>query len=82
MTDYATRIHCHLEHYYCEHYGKLPEAIFMSYRLYRELAVSLADIMIYSTPNGTVETFHHVPIRVYSSDKFEYYLAESGGEFD
>lgn len=82
MTDYATRIHWHLEHYYCEHYGKLPQAIFMSARLYYTLAASLTDIMIYDTPDGTVEMFHRVPIRVYHSDKLEYYLAESGGEFD
>lgn len=82
MTDYATRIHMHLEHYHCEHYGKLPEAIFMSAELAYILSADYKNFMFYNTPDGQVCTFHRVPVKIYSSKKLEYYLAESGGEFD
>ena len=82
MTDYATRIHWHLDHYYCEHYGELPEAIFMSAKLFCILSADYKNFMLYDTPDGQVYMFRRVPVKVYSSDKLEYYLAESGGEFD
>ena len=82
MTDYATRIHLHLEQYHCNHYGKLPKVIFISARLYSMLAANPENITFYNTADGIVAMFHHIPLRVYSSDKLEYYFVESGGEFN
>jgi hypothetical protein len=72
----------HLEHYHCEHYGKLPEVIFMSSKLFYILGADYMNFMLYDTPDGQVYMFHRVPVKVYSSDKLEYYLVESGGGFD
>lgn len=82
METYANRIHWHLEHYHCEHYGKLPEAIFMSSELFYRLCADHMNFMLYDTPDGQVYMFHRVPVKVYRSDKLEYYLAESCVEFD
>lgn len=80
MTDYATRIHWHLEQYCAEHYGKYPEVIFMSRKLLWEIYFS--DIMYHNVSGELTYVFHGIPAKIYISDKLEYYFAESGCEFD
>ena len=80
METYANRIHMHIEHYHCEHYGKLPEVIFMSRELFYRLGDK--DILAYHTQDGIIYMFHRVPIKLYNSSKLEYYLAESGAELN
>lgn len=83
MIDYAARIHMHLQQYHLNHFGKLPEVIFMSSELFYML-VSGDDnhIELYNKPDGFIATFHRVPIKLYESSKLEYYLVESSGKFD
>lgn len=82
MTDYSNRIHFDLVQYHCRHYGRLPKFIFMSSELFYRLVARPDDLQYYYTHDETVAMFHHVPVRVYSSGKLEYYFVESGGEFD
>lgn len=82
METYVNRIHMHLEHYVCEHYGKCPKVIFMSTELFYRLSVYDNAIAEYFIPDGAVYMFHGVPIKVYYSSNPEYYFAESGGELD
>lgn len=81
MIDYAERIQMDLYRYHYDHNNKLPEAIFMSDKL-APIVLLDSSVMLYNTPNGVVCTFHTVPVQIYSSDKLEYYLAESGRVLD
>lgn len=79
METYANRIHMHLEYYYCEHYGKLPEVIFMSSELFHRL---YNDIVFYDTKDGEIATFHRVPVKIYHSHELEYHFVERSGKLD
>lgn len=66
--------------YNCD-YGKLPEAIFMSVKLFNIISANY-DLKVYDTPNGIVNMYHGIPIKLYYSDKPGYYLVASGHEFE
>ena len=80
FDEYVDRICINIERYYVEHHSKLPEIIFMSYELFSLLRYNYYGIVTYNTADGPIDTFYRIPIKVYSSNKIEYYLAESGGE--
>lgn len=80
FDKYVDRICMNIERFYVEHHSRLPEIIFMSYELFCLLSYNNYGIVTYDTADGSIDTFHRVPIKVYNSNKIEYYLAESGGE--
>lgn len=60
-------------------YNKSPIAIFMSYGLYCILVACYPYNFACSKYKDAV--FCGIPVKIYNSDKMEYYLAESGFEF-
>ena len=76
--DYSRQIMREVD--YFEHaYNKSPSAIFMSYGLYRILVFCYPYNFALSKSQDFM--FFGVPVKVYNSDKIEFYLAESGFEF-
>lgn len=61
-------------------YNKSPSAIFMSYSLYRIFVACYPYNFAFSKSQDVM--FCGIPVKIYNSDKMEYYLAESNFEFN
>ena len=60
-------------------YNKSPSAIFMSYGLYSILTSHYIGGFVFNNANSI--NFYGIPVKLYNSDKIEFYLAESVFEF-
>ena len=77
MIDYGSQIMREVDEF--EHaYNKSPSAIFMSYGLYRIFVACYPYNFAFSKSQDVM--FGNIPVKIYNSDKIEYYLAESGFE--